>query len=923
MKPLTLAIGFVCTSFLLGTDPYSECLQGQQHQAFSREVLRCIFGKATAYQTWREGNRLIEENERAFPGDPWAPYYRGHFLLKFDNAEAAEVFKRAAEGFEGKDMAVQAMKAWGRVSLAYLRADNDPGIAEVEARMVRLADQSQEDLAKAYGNFYLARRLLDQGVQLGKALALLDQAAQITFPDGPQDLKLQILEKQYEIYWELGLLGMVERNLNQYTSLAEELQYKKELALAQYRWATLSVLEIPTSEKQEKALGLAKEAYDLGLEIGSDNLAFAAQLMGKLTRDEERIDYLKKSIEYAEDKGNFVASSLAKALLACELGNSNFPEARRYLEESLIDQKKQDHIRASVYSWEQRMKARWCLLDPIEALENSKNELTSIEIMRANQVEERTQILLFKVWSRAYYWLSGRSLLEYQQQANPYFLKEAFDLAERVRARSLLENLDPTGNAPMRKAYQALEEKMADRASAFSQLSSKDLTQESRKQTHADLKTMEADIETLRQQVLDNMASDGGATQFASIEDVQAAMSTDEALLAFQMQPSNDFYDGFGGGTWLTVITRDGVTAHELPEFYSFVGKLELFLGLIEDPTTFEQSQKAVTLIYRDLFQNALETLPQEVTKLWIIPDQIVHKIPFGVLRAEEGAPMLAELFQLTTVPSATLWLKWRMERQINIQPSALSFSDPSLPNEQMPSIRSALRSQDEPLGRLPFARKEGQALLNHLGGGSKLLVGTQASEAFIKKADLSSYGLLHFATHAIGGDESMDESAVVLAPGQGEDGWLRPRDILKLQLNGQVVVLSACQSASGTIYQGEGVMGLGRAFFQAGAHVVVGSLWKLRDDEAADLFEAFYRHLARGLSVSQAVRQAQIDRMKAGAPVTAWSGVTVLGNGDLIPLPNGAQKPSKLWAWSLIGLCLVILALLVVRRKTSLSRAA
>ena len=57
-------------------------------------------------------------------------------------------------------------------------------------------------------------------------------------------------------------------------------------------------------------------------------------------------------------------------------------------------------------------------------------------------------------------------------------------------------------------------------------------------------------------------------------------------------------------------------------------------------------------------------------------------------------------------------------------------------------------------------------------------------------------------------------------------------------------MVLSACSTNTGTVLRGEGVMSLARAFFQAGAHTVVASLWPLRDDEAAIFFDRFYDHL-------------------------------------------------------------------------------
>jgi hypothetical protein len=141
------------------------------------------------------------------------------------------------------------------------------------------------------------------------------------------------------------------------------------------------------------------------------------------------------------------------------------------------------------------------------------------------------------------------------------------------------------------------------------------------------------------------------------------------------------------------------------------------------------------------------------------------------------------------------------------------------------------------------------------------------------------------------------------------------------------VVVLSTCESARGKILRGEGVMSLARAFFQAGAHTVVGSLWPVADRDGMKLFERFYRRLGEGASVAAALRSAQRDRITEGAPLKAWAGFVVLGDGDLVPL-RGSHRSRRFWLWigSLIlaGAALsAFLALRAWRRRRLLAPAA
>jgi CHAT domain-containing protein len=122
------------------------------------------------------------------------------------------------------------------------------------------------------------------------------------------------------------------------------------------------------------------------------------------------------------------------------------------------------------------------------------------------------------------------------------------------------------------------------------------------------------------------------------------------------------------------------------------------------------------------------------------------------------------------------------------------------------------------------------------------------------------------------------DRSAILLAAGPA-DGLLQVPEISGLTLQGQVVVLSACRSVSGTVIGGEGPWTLSRAFLEAGARVVVGTTWAIRDDHAARFFDPFYRELARGQPVGAAVRSARREAMAAGLPASVWASVVVVGD--------------------------------------------
>ncbi|HEX7183767.1 MAG TPA: CHAT domain-containing protein, partial [Thermoanaerobaculia bacterium] len=276
-----------------------------------------------------------------------------------------------------------------------------------------------------------------------------------------------------------------------------------------------------------------------------------------------------------------------------------------------------------------------------------------------------------------------------------------------------------------------------------------------------------------------------------------------------------------------------------------------------------------------------------------------------------------------------------RNDRPLPAPEPLLALADPVMPGAGArrpvrPAAERAVMFADPiQLGPLPYARREGKAAVRHLGGGSVLRVGEEASEGYLKTSPLGQFGVLHFATHAVLDDQNPERSGVLLTPAPAtEDGLLQIREIVPLDLAGRVAVLSSCRSASGTVLRGEGVMGIARAFFQAGAHTVVASLWPLRDDDGAALFDRFYTHLGEGLSVAEALRAAQRDRIENGAPAYAWAGLVVLGDGDLVPLPGGRRGPAfQPWTAAAAGGLLLLLlglgALAWLRRERPLQQEA
>ncbi len=152
--------------------------------------------------------------------------------------------------------------------------------------------------------------------------------------------------------------------------------------------------------------------------------------------------------------------------------------------------------------------------------------------------------------------------------------------------------------------------------------------------------------------------------------------------------------------------------------------------------------------------------------------------------------------------------------------------------------------------------------------------------------SDLRNYRFLHFATHGSFAATDPGGGQLVLAQidprGQPEpNGFLHLADIYELDLRADLVVLSACQSALGREVRGEGMMGMTRGFFYAGAERVLVSLWNVNDQVTVELMRRLYHGmLAEGLSPAAALRAAQdaIRRQKRWRAPYYWAGFTLQG---------------------------------------------
>ncbi|MBI3330438.1 MAG: CHAT domain-containing protein, partial [Nitrospinae bacterium] len=244
--------------------------------------------------------------------------------------------------------------------------------------------------------------------------------------------------------------------------------------------------------------------------------------------------------------------------------------------------------------------------------------------------------------------------------------------------------------------------------------------------------------------------------------------------------------------------------------------------------------------------------------------------------------PYLVKQFRVTYIPSASILVAQRKNRSSQrrkAQFPLVAFGDPIYrptaffegPDTQTGRM-AHLRLRGMRLSRLEFSGEEVHRIARIWGiplNSPHINLRDRANVERARELDLSQYRILHFASHAVLGDEVRwgTQPALVLSQDSGEennDGLLQFADILDLKLNAELVVLSACDTALGKLREGEGIVGLTRAFLYAGTSAVVVSLWKVEDQSTSLLMERFYQRLKQGESKAEALRQAKLEVLQA-----------------------------------------------------------
>lgn len=289
---------------------------------------------------------------------------------------------------------------------------------------------------------------------------------------------------------------------------------------------------------------------------------------------------------------------------------------------------------------------------------------------------------------------------------------------------------------------------------------------------------------------------------------------------------------------------------------------------------------KAQYLIYDKLI-SPFEHCLQGVESLTILLDGDLNKVPFGVLLDKDDRFLISK-YAINYTYSSRSVEKEVSTRVAPILAVAPVFAEQDSHVNDMRSATSDVNNgvySPEQLSTLSESLYEIDSIVEmyqKVNYDYTVLTSTSATKAnFLGEA--KDNAIIHIATHGVGSDNR--EAGLFFSDLDEEtNSFLSLSELYTIDINADLVVLSACQTAVGEIKSGEGVMSLPRGFIYAGASNVIASLWKVDDVATRYLMVQFYKHLIQdGCSYSVALQKSKIDCINEGFLPLDWAAFVVV----------------------------------------------
>ena len=545
------------------------------------------------------------------------------------------------------------------------------------------------------------------------------------------------------------------------------------------------------------------------------------------------------------------------------------------------------------------------------ALDHFNKSIEMIEDIRSKIYLEELKASYFGSDERidSYYNLVDLLYNMAQEFPDQNYLKDAFEIMEKAKARAFLDRLELSRVEFGRSVNPDLldkEDKLMEKISNINAaLIKSGLDQKQKKEHLSELNEFEQELETLNRKIrLDNPSYANLKYPLpVSLEEAQAVLPDGSTAYFAYCIGKNCSY--------AFVITREKIKVFPLPPADTLRKDIKDYLQIISDKDSlnFLSGYKLFTLLIQP-------GLNHGVNRIIFIPDDILHFLPFETLLTQKDKQRwLVQDYRISYVPSITSFREILLRKKGNDRKKdILAFGNPYFGEYEGTENSYAASSLDDTrndfhLNPLKYSQMEVDKIAALFKKNRRdVFTGDEATETSLKRADLADYKIIHFATHALIDNRNPARSSIVLSLRDTslEDGFLQMREVFDFKMDADLIALSACQTGLGQFIKGEGIEGINRAFFFAGASSVLMSLWTVNDQASYQFMQRFYTHLRSSDSIVDALRRSKTEMINSEALSHPfyWAGFVVSGKADKILFFSGRSKkiiPAILFAFILI----------------------
>lgn len=364
-----------------------------------------------------------------------------------------------------------------------------------------------------------------------------------------------------------------------------------------------------------------------------------------------------------------------------------------------------------------------------------------------------------------------------------------------------------------------------------------------------------------------------------SIDHIRKRLSSDETLI---VQSESKLHDQEIPELFITIaINTDSVMA-----FYQKGNQVFKIAGIYHDLLSGQNHEDTLFKLGIDLYDRLFGRIENVLKKkLIIIPSAHLSLIPFDALPlnftpGQNNCRLMIEDYLIWKSFSISSFLNGNEIDFDNLSDSVF-FIAPLFNKEKVNEI-SLLCKRDSNLINLPGSLREGNYINDYFK--TLAITGYDATKTkFIANANRFPY--IHISTHGVQFKDQIEAVNLAFSThDQHDDGWLNFYEILNLNLNAELIVLSACRTGVGDFNNGEGNLNLAWAFHQAGAKASVIGLWDISDYASSQIMPAFYELLKKGYSKPEALRQAKLSYMRNHDEITSapyyWAAFDFIGDG-------------------------------------------